>query len=78
MDEKLRNYAEKLNKKMVNEVVLFTTSNWSRRTVYALKKILKSRGIKVADEYFYAHMLHIKQREEAARAFGKQFMQEGK
>jgi predicted flavoprotein YhiN len=27
---------------MVNRVVLFTTSNWSRRTVKALKKILST------------------------------------
>ena len=56
----LRAYAEKLEPTKVGKVVLFTTSNWSRRTVLALKKLLKEKGIPVADEYFYAHMLHIK------------------
>lgn len=37
----------------------------------ALKKLLKGKGIAVADEYFHAHMLHIKGRIDAARAFGR-------
>jgi hypothetical protein len=39
--------------------------------VLALKKLLREKGIAVADEYFYAHMLHIQGRTEAAKAFGK-------
>ena len=57
---------------MVGKVVLFTTSNWSRRTVLALKKMLKEKGIPVEDDYFYAHMLHIKGRVDAAKKFGEQ------
>lgn len=71
MAPELRGYAEKLEPTKVGKVVLFTTSNWSRRTVLALKKLLKEKGIPVADEYFYAHMLHIKGRIEAAKEFGK-------
>lgn len=71
MDPELRAYAEKLDSRLVGKVVLFTTSNWSRRTVLALKKLLREKGIAVADEYFYAHMLHIQGRTEAAKAFGK-------
>ncbi len=71
MAPELKAYAEKLEPSKVGRVVLFTTSNWSRRTVLALKKLLKDKGITVADKYFYAHMLHIKGRTAAAREFGK-------
>ena len=71
MDPELKEYANKLDASKVGRVILFTTSNWSRRTVLALKKMLKAKGIPVADEYFYAHMLHIKGRVDAAREFGK-------
>ncbi len=70
MAPELKAYAEKLMPETVSRVVLFTTSNWSRRTVLALKKLLRAKGITVADEYFYAHMLHIQGRREAAKAFG--------
>lgn len=72
MAPELKAYAEKLEKNMVGKVVLFTTSNWSRRTVLALKKMLKEKGIPVEDDYFYAHMLHIKGRVDAAKKFGEQ------
>ncbi len=36
MAAELRQYAEQLSADMVGKVILFTTSNWSRRTVYAL------------------------------------------
>lgn len=71
MAPKLRDYAERLKKEDVGTVVLFTTSNWSRRTVNALKKILRSKGIPVKDDYFYAHMLQIRGRLKAAKEFGK-------
>ena len=69
MDEKLRAYAKGLNKKLVKRVVLFTTSNWSRRTVRSLKKILTSKEIEVDEEYFYAHMLNINNRIPKAKEF---------
>lgn len=71
MAPELRAYAEKLDKSVVGKVVLFTTSNWSRRTVLALKKMLREKGISVEDKYFYAHMLNIQSRLEAAKAFGR-------
>ena len=70
MAPELRAYAGRLKPEMVGKIVLFTTSNWSRRTVLALKKLLRTKGIAVADEYFYAHMLRIQARTEAAKAFG--------
>lgn len=71
MDEKLRTYAKGLDKYKVKRVVLFTTSNWSRRTVRSLKKILSSKGIEVDKDYFYAHMLNIKNRIPKAKEFVK-------
>lgn len=71
MAPELREYAERLDKSMVGRVILFTTSNWSRRTVLALKKLLKEKGIPVDANYFYAHMLHIRGRVDAAREFGR-------
>ena len=52
----LRGYAVRLGKNMVGSVLLFTTSNWSRRTVLALKKLLTEKGISVDADNFYAHM----------------------
>ena len=69
MDEKLRTYAKGLKKELVKRVVLFTTSNWSRRTVRSLRKILKNNGIEVDEEYFYAHMLKIESRIPKAKEF---------
>lgn len=71
MDEKLRTYAKNLDKSKVNRVVLFTTSNWSRRTVRSLKKILTNKGISVDDDYFYAHMLNIENRIPKAKEFAR-------
>ena len=71
MAPELKKYAEGLNKENVGKVILFTTSNWSRRTVLALRKLLKANGIYVDNKYFYAHMLHIKGRIHAAYEFGK-------
>lgn len=69
MDEKLREYAKSLNKELVKRVVLFTTSNWSRRTVRSLRKILTNKGIEVDKDYFYAHMLNINNRIPKAKEF---------
>ncbi len=76
MAPELRAYAEKLTPETAGRVVLFTTSNWSRRTVLALKKILKQKGIPVADEYFYAHMTRINARCAAATEFAKTQLQQ--
>ena len=70
MTPELRAYANSLEPGMVGRIVLFTTSNWSRRTVLALKKIIKGKGIPVEDEYFYAHMLNIDGKIAAAKKFG--------
>ena len=69
MAPELREYAESLTSDMVDKVVLFTTSNWSRRTVLALKKILRERNIEVEDEFFYAHMLNIENNINPAKEF---------
>ena len=73
MDPKLREFAENIKPEMVSKVVLFTTSNWSHRTVNALKKIFEQKGIAVENEHFYAHMLRINARLDAAREFGKKY-----
>ena len=73
MAPELKRYAEELSPDMVGRVVLFTTSNWSRRTVYALRKLLREKGIAVEQEHFYAHMLHIRGRLDAAKEFGRRF-----
>lgn len=70
MAPELREYAENLDPAMVGRIVLFTTSNWSRRTVLALKKIFSGKGITVSEDYFYAHMLNIDGKIDAARKFG--------
>lgn len=76
MAPELKEYAQNLKSEQVGKVILFTTSNWSRRTVLALRKLLTSNGIKVEKKYFYAHMLHIEGRKEAARKFGEQAVTE--
>lgn len=72
MAAELRDYANNLDKDKVSKVVLFTTSNWSRRTVLALRKLLKEKGIEVADSYFYAHMLNIDNSIDKAKKFALQ------
>ena len=74
MAPELRAYAESLSSDKIGRVVLFTTSNWSRRTVRALRKILTEKGIPVDREYFYAHMTRIKARTDAAREFAKRII----
>ena len=76
MAPELKEYAEELDSKMVSKVVLFTTSNWSRRTVLALKKMLKGTGITVCEDYFYAHLLNIDGKLEAAKEFGKRMIEQ--
>lgn len=76
MDNKLREFAKNLSKDKVKEIVLFTTSNWSRRTVYALKKIFKQKEIDVYEDYFYAHMLNIKNRIPEAKKFASRVVNE--
>ena len=73
MAPELKAYAGKLTLELVGKVVLFTTSNWSRRTVLALKKQFREKGITVEEEYFYAHMLRIRSRLDAAKEFGRKF-----
>lgn len=76
MAPELRAYAEGLTAEQVGKVVLFTTSNWSRRTVLALKKILNSKGIPTDREYFYAHMTRINARTPEAKRFAEKLTKE--
>lgn len=71
MAPELREYAEKIDPSKVERIVLFSTSNWSRRTVNALKKILRGKGIKVDNDYFYAHMLSVDEKLGKAKEFAK-------
>ncbi|MCR5374873.1 MAG: hypothetical protein K6E39_05870 [Lachnospiraceae bacterium] len=72
MAPELRKYAESIEPETVGRIVLFTTSNWSRRTVHALRKIFNEKNIPVADKFFYAHMLNIDGKLEAAVRFGRE------
>ncbi len=78
MDGKLRAYAKSLKAEEVKLVVLFTTSNWSRRTVRSLRKILTGNGIAVWEDYFYAHMLNIPNRIPEAKKFARKVLEEQK
>ena len=71
MAPELREYAEHLTPDKVGRVVLFSTSNWSRRVVLALRKILKAKGIPVTSNHFWAHMTQIGPRKPSARVFGE-------
>jgi flavorubredoxin len=71
MAPELREYAENIDPNKVGRVVLFSTSNWARRTVNALKKILRGKGIKVDDDYFYVHMLSVNQKLDEAKEFAR-------
>ena len=71
MDPALEEYAKNLDKEMIGTVVLFTTSNWSRRTAIGLRDILEKNGVSVAPGHFYAHMTQIEQRKAAARKFAR-------
>lgn len=77
MAPELREYAENLNPELIGKVILFTTSNWSRRTVVALKKILDKKGIPYENNYFYAHMLAIESKTAAAKEFGQNMIKGG-
>ncbi len=76
MAPELKAYAEKLSADKVKKVVLFTTSNWSRRTVLALKKQLKAKGISVAGNSFYAQAARIDGKISAAEEFGREMSTE--
>ena len=69
MDNRLSEYVDNLDASMVGKVILFTTSNWSRRTIYAIRKALKAKNIPFDMDYFYAQMLNIKGRKGAAKYF---------
>lgn len=71
MAPELKAYAQALTPQMAGKVVLFTTSNWSRRTILALRKILKGKKIAVDDEHFYVQVLKIDASKAAAADFGK-------
>ena len=74
MSNKLREYANNLKRENVKAVALFTTSNWSRRTVRALKKNLRKKNIKVFDDYLYVHMLRVKKSKAKASAFARKIL----
>ena len=71
MAPELRKYAARLSPDKIGRAVLFTTSNWSRRTVRALRKMLMEKGIPVEKRYFYAHMTRIKARTGPAKDFAR-------
>ncbi len=75
MSSKLREYANKIESQNVEAIALFTTSNWSRRTVKALKKIFKEKNIKVYDNYLYVHMLRVNKSKDKSFRFAKDILE---
>ncbi len=78
MSSKLREYANKIESQNVEAIALFTTSNWSRRTVRALKKIFKEKNIKVYDKYLYVHMLRVNKAKNKSYKFAKDILEKYK
>ena len=54
-----------------NRVILFTTSNWSKRTITALRKIFEEKGIDVEEDFFYAQAFKAESRIKEAKQFGE-------
>ncbi len=75
MAPELREYANGIDPEVVSKVALFTTSNWSKRTVLALKKILREKGISVCEDYFYAHMSKIDAKRDDAKEFARKMIE---
>jgi flavorubredoxin len=73
MAPQLNEHAKKLGSENVEKAVLFTTSNWSKRTLAALKRILKSNKIEIADETFYAQASKVDSKLSDAEEFGRKF-----
>lgn len=71
MAPELKKYAEGVKADQVGTAVLFTTSNWSRRTVRALKGILEGKGIQVYEDTFYANAAKVNEKLDDAKAFAK-------
>lgn len=71
MDKALRQYVEKLSKENVKAVALFTTSNWSRRTVLSIRKTLLEKGVTVLPGHLYVHMLAVDGARERSRRFAR-------
>lgn len=69
MAPELENFAKALLPEKIGRVVLFSTSNWSRRTVHMLRKILEDKGIRVSSEHFYAQVTQVENRKDAIRQF---------
>ena len=78
MDPSLEKYAKRIDSDKVGRVVLFTTSNWSRRTAIGLRDILEKNGVTVAPGHFYAHMSQIEKRKSAAREFAREAIRDAK
>ncbi len=76
MSKKLREYANNLKKENVSAVALFPTSNRSKRTIRALKKIFEEKGIFVFGNFLYVHMLKVKSSESKAKEFAREIIRE--
>lgn len=71
MAPELKKYAEDIDAALVGTAVLFTTSNWSQRTVRSLKGILKKKGIRVYEDAFGANAAKVDEMLDEAKAFAK-------
>ena len=71
MAPELDAYVRRIDSAQVKQVVLFTTSNWSMRTVKAMRKILEEKGIPVTEEYFSANAFKMKDGIRRADGFAR-------
>ena len=69
----LKAYANALTADKVKKVVVFGTSNWSLRTIKALRKICEGKGIPVENEHFHASSKDFRNQLENAESFGKKY-----
>ncbi len=69
----LKAYVNALTSDKVKKVVVFGTSNWSLRTIKALKKICEEKGIPVEKEHFHASAKDFRDQLGNAAAFGKKY-----
>jgi len=70
MAAELKDYAQRLTGEKVGKVVLFSTSNLSKRTIKGLRKIISEKGIEVAEDYFHASSFRIDKEIDNAKQFG--------
>lgn len=76
MAPELKKYANSLTSENVSTAVLFTTANWSKRTIRALRKILTKKGINVLQETLFVQASQVDSNIHKAEEFAKNILTE--